>query len=222
MFKNDEINGFYECKDFMNKRLLNFREKSNPIAADGQIWSLECDFNGAVHGYVSLFIVNQSCNALKLDPPSLREIKVVLFNPKELHCQIKKTLPVEQKSIQNYRFLKFAKLEEIVRLGIVDLNGSINFRFYVKRNNIKKKLSQALEREKRQQKRNMVAKLKAREDTMRSWDHQQLINFIQRYKAEQKGKRRHKSVKLPHKSSLAWELRNIHHQVQGQLFSCDV
>lgn len=86
VLKNDEINGFYECKDFMNKRLLNFREKSNPIAADGQIWSLECDFNGAVHGYVSLFIVNQSCNALKLDPPSLREIKVVLFNPKELHC----------------------------------------------------------------------------------------------------------------------------------------
>lgn len=122
---------------------------------------------------------------------------------------------MEQKSIQNYRFLKFAKLEEIVRLGIVDLNGSINFRFYVKRNNIKKKLSQALAREKRQHKRNIVAKLKAREDTMRSWDHQQLINFIQRYKAEQKGKRRHKSVNLTHKSSLAWELRNIHHQVQG-------
>ena len=58
VIKNDEINGFYECKDFMSKRLLNFREKSNPIAADGQIWSLECDFNGAVNGYVSIFIVN--------------------------------------------------------------------------------------------------------------------------------------------------------------------
>ena len=31
----DEINGIYECTDFMNKRTVNFKEKSNPIAADG-------------------------------------------------------------------------------------------------------------------------------------------------------------------------------------------
>ena len=148
----------------MSKRGEHFREQSHPIAADGQVWSLECDFNSVAGGYISLFIVNQSCQALKLDPPNLDEIKVILFNPKEPHCCIRKTLTVDQnKPVQHYRFIKFAKLEEIVRLGIVDLNGSINFRFYIKRNNIKKKLQNALEREKQLKKNSVQAKLRQRE-----------------------------------------------------------
>ena len=35
LVNRDEIDGIYECKDFMSKRGIHMKEKSNPIAADG-------------------------------------------------------------------------------------------------------------------------------------------------------------------------------------------
>jgi len=79
--------------------------------------------NSVVKNYISLFLVSTNCAALRLDPIPLCEIKVVLVHPKEPHASIKKTLPVESRPSHRYRFLKFAKIEEIMRLGYVDYTG---------------------------------------------------------------------------------------------------
>ena len=70
------------------------KETSPPVAIDGSIWSLECDINSAVHGYISLFLVCTPCQALKLDPPTLKEIRVLLVHPRKAHANIKKILKV--------------------------------------------------------------------------------------------------------------------------------
>ena len=111
------------------------------------------------------------CQALKLDPPSLCEITVALVHPKEPHLCIKKTLPVEQKPSSRYRFLKFAKIDDLMRLGFVDRRGSINFRFNVKRNNIKFKLAAALQREKYFKKRLIAIKIQERTELLRTPSH---------------------------------------------------
>lgn len=95
------------------------REVSNPIAIDGQIWSLEIDLNTLVKNYISLFLVSTNCAALKLDPAPLCQIKLILVHPKEPHASIKKTLKVESKPSHRYRFLRFAKIDEVHRLGYV-------------------------------------------------------------------------------------------------------
>ena len=88
----EESFGTFELKDFAEKRNSSIREVSNPIAIDGQIWSLEIDLNNLVKNYISLLLVSTNCAALKLDPTPLCQIKLMLVHPKESHASIKKTL----------------------------------------------------------------------------------------------------------------------------------
>jgi len=77
---NDDF-GIFECRDFLNKRANQLNETSVPIACNGLLWQLECDFNCAVNDFISVKVSGTQCRALKQDPQSITSIKVVLLHP---------------------------------------------------------------------------------------------------------------------------------------------
>ena len=79
---------------------------------------------------------------MKLNLPNVFKAKILLLHPfaHTHHSKFNKMLQLENASkSQRYRFLKFAKISDIEKLGFVSENGSIIFRFYIYPTELKKR-----------------------------------------------------------------------------------